>query len=133
MIRWLDLPHVVSQPWTGLYLRILAFVLAVGALVHVGNILGLTGVPWRETPPLWRLMDVVLLAFNVVVAVGLWQRHSWAVVALVGGVLALQVMPYTLFRNQFVQRAEDAATLNGLLGTWAVLLAVLLVLVAAKR
>ena len=110
MLRWLDLPHAVSQPWTGLYLRVLAVILVYGALVHVGNILGLTGVPWQDTPSLWRTMDLVLLLFNVVVGVGLWQRQPWAVVALVGGVIVLQVVSYTVFRNQFVRGPEDTAT-----------------------
>lgn len=31
-----------SQQWTGIYLRILAVILLYGALVHVGNMAGLT-------------------------------------------------------------------------------------------
>ena len=95
--------------------------------------LGLTGVPWRDTPVVWQTMDVVLLLFNIVVGVGLWQRRSWAVVTLVGGVVLLQLVPYTVFRERFVRGAEDIATLNGLLGTWVILLAVLTVLVVTKR
>ena len=123
----------MSQPWTGLYVRVLAVVLAYGALVHIGNMLGLSGTAWRDTPVLWRTMDVVLLVFNIVVGIGLWQRQSWSIVALVGGVVVLQVVPYTLFRSQFVRGPEDAATLNGLLWTWVVLLGALGVLVALRR
>ena len=111
----------------------LAVILVYGALVHVGNMLGMTGTPWPETPMLWRVMDVVLLVFNVVVAIGLWTRVSWSVAAYVAGVLVLQVVPYTVFRTHFIRAPADAATLNGLLGTHAVLLAVLLALVIGRK
>ena len=132
MTGWLDLSTAVCQPWTGVYLRLLSVVLAYGAPVHVGNMLGLSGTPWNETPMLWRLMDVVLLLFNVVVAVGLWLRAPWSPVAYVLGVVLLQVAPYTLFRRQFIRSPTDAATLDGLLWTHALLVAVLVVLLISR-
>ena len=133
MAGWLDLSTAVSQPWTGVYLRVLAVILAYGASVHVGNMLGLGGTPWNETPALWRLMDVVLLLFNVVAAVGLWLRAPWSPVAYLIGVLLLQVVPYTFLRRQFVRSPADAATLDGLLWTHALLVGVLIALLIARK
>jgi hypothetical protein len=81
----------LTRRWTGLYLRALAFALAYGALVHIGNMFGWSGrarleTPLLETPLLWRVMNVVLLMFNVVVGVGLWTRASWAVVVFLIGI-----------------------------------------------
>ena len=101
--------------------------------MHVGNMLGLTGTPWSQTPRLFRSMDVVLLVFDLVVAAGLWIRKPWAVVAFAAGLVLLQILPYTLFRRHFVRGPEDVSTLNGLVATELVLLLVLGVLLWAKR
>ena len=121
------------QPWTRIYVRVLAAVLAYGGLVHIGNMLGFNGLPWTESQLHFRIMDVVLLAFNVVVGLGLWLRQSWAVVAFSVWMVLFQIIPYTLFRQYFIQRPEDASTLAGLVGTVALLLGVLIVLIVAKK
>ncbi len=54
------LVDAVTRPWTSIYLRVLAAIFAYGGLVHIGNMLGLPGTPWTQTPVLWRIMDVVL-------------------------------------------------------------------------
>ena len=120
--------EALAQPLMGIYVRVLAVVLLYGAAMHVGNMLGLSGTPWSQTPRLFRAMDVVLLVFDLVVAAGLWIRKPWAVVAFVCGLVLLQILPYTLFRQHFVRSPEDVRTLNGLLGTELVLLLMLGVL-----
>jgi hypothetical protein len=75
----------------------------------------------------------VVLAFNVVVGLGLWFRRPWAVAGFVLGIVFLQVVPYTIFRQHFIQRPEDAGTLTGLVGTVVVLLAVLIVLIVMRK
>jgi len=42
-------------------------------------------------------------------------------------------VPYTLFRSQFILKPEDAQTLNGLLGTEALLLAIFALLLWLKK
>jgi hypothetical protein len=123
----------LSQTWASLYVRFLAVLLTYGVLMHVGNIVGWTGRPWLETPVLWRVMDIVLLLFNAIVAIGLWVRVPWAVVAFVLGIIALQIIPYTVFRPYFAATPEQVKAINGLVVTMAVLLAVLVGVVAAKR
>ncbi len=71
----LDIAEALAQPWTRAYVRVLAIVLAYGGLVHVGNMIGLASIPWSESQLHLRIMDVVLLTFNVIVALGLWFRR----------------------------------------------------------
>ncbi len=44
------LVSALQQPWTAVYTKIIAIALLYGATVHVGNIYGLTGTPWLNTP-----------------------------------------------------------------------------------
>ena len=130
-IEWLE--QAPRHAWTGIYLRVLACVLAYGAVMHVGNMAGWFGVRWADTPMLWRVMDVVLLIFNVVVAIALWLRVPWSVPAFVAGIVFLQLIPYTVFRSHFYETPEQAQALNGLIGTHLVLLSVLAALLVLRK
>ncbi|MEO1396406.1 MAG: hypothetical protein AAFV90_26230 [Cyanobacteria bacterium J06634_5] len=121
------------NPWTARYAKLMAVVLAYGATVHLGNMAGLTGTPWLSTPLLWRCMDVALLIFDVVAAVSLWQGLSWCVWFVFGGIILLQFVPYTLLRSHFILKPEDAQTLNGLLGTEALLLIIFAILLWSEK
>ncbi|MEM6520388.1 MAG: hypothetical protein AAF892_05830 [Cyanobacteria bacterium P01_D01_bin.71] len=112
----------LQQPWTARYAKFLALVLGYGATVHIGNMLGLSGTPWLETPLLWRTLDVVLLVFDGVTAIALWQSYAWSVGLLFSGMALLQFVPYIFWRSHFILKPEDAQKLNGLLGTEALLL-----------
>jgi hypothetical protein len=101
--------------------------------VHIGNMLGWAGRPWGETPLLWRVMDVVLLVVNVAVAAGLWMRAAWAVVAFLLGILLLQILPYTLFRQHFIESPDHAIALNALIATLLVLSGALVALLVMKK
>ena len=128
-----QLRAALQQPWTAVYTKVLAAILIYGATVHIGNMLGLTGTPWLSTPLLWRSMDVALLIFNVVAAIALWQKLPWSIWLVFGGIILLQWVPYTLWRSQFVLKPEDTQTLNGLIGTEAILLALLALLLWLKK
>ena len=88
----------LQQPWTAIYTKVIAIALLYGATVHVGNILGLTGTPWLDTPLLWRLLDLILLIFDLVTAIALWRGFAWSIWLLFGGIFLLQILPYTLLR-----------------------------------
>ncbi|MDJ1176217.1 hypothetical protein [Roseofilum capinflatum] len=123
----------LSYPWTAGYAKFLALVLLYGATVHIGNIVGLTGTPWLSTPLLWRGMDVALLIFNIVGAIALWRGLAWSVFLIFGGIILLQFVPYTIWRSQFILQPEDTQTLNGLLATEALLLAIFALLLWLKK
>ncbi|NET02452.1 MAG: hypothetical protein F6K62_21930 [Sphaerospermopsis sp. SIO1G2] len=57
----------------------------------------------------------------------------WAIWLLFIGILCLQFIPYTLWRSQFVAQPEDIQTLNGLLATEALLLAIFAILIWWKK
>lgn len=123
----------LQQPWTAIYAKIMALVLLYGATVHISNIAGFADTPWISTPLLWRGMDVVLLIFNVTAAIALWRGLAWSIWLVFGGIILLQFVPYTLFRSRFILKPEDAQTLNGLLGTEALLLGIFALLLWLKK
>ncbi|MEO0647459.1 MAG: hypothetical protein AAFZ17_15085 [Cyanobacteria bacterium J06650_10] len=123
----------LTNPWTARYAKLMAIVLAYGATVHIGNIAGLSETPWLSTPMLWRCMDVALLVFDLTAAISLWKGLSWSVGLVFGGIILLQFVPYTLLRSHFILKPEDAQTLNGLMGTEAILLTLFLVLLLTQK
>lgn len=127
------LVSALQQPWTAIYIKVIAIALLYGATVHVSNILGLTGTPWLATPLLWRSLDIILLIFDIVTAIALWRGLAWSVWLLFGGILLLQILPYTLLRSQFVFKPEDGQILNGLLGTEILLLSILIMLLWLRK
>ena len=118
----------LKQPWTAIYTKIIAITLLYGASVHIGNIFGLTGTAWLSTPVLWRSMDILLLTFDFITAIALWQGRGWSVWLLFSGILLLQVLPYTLLRSYFIVQLEDSQVLNSLLGTEAIFLSIFILL-----
>ncbi|MEO0373791.1 MAG: hypothetical protein AAF329_04020 [Cyanobacteria bacterium P01_A01_bin.17] len=127
------LASALQHPWTAIYTKLMAVVLLYGATVHLGNMAGLTGTPWLSTPLLWQSMDVMLLIFNVAAAIGLWRGLAWSVWLVFGGILLLQFLPYTVLRSQFILKPEDAQTLNSVLGTEALLLAIFALLLWLRK
>ncbi len=123
----------LERPWTATYTKIVAVILGYGATVHISNIFGLTGTAWLATPLLWRVMDVLLLIFNIITAVALWRGLTWSIWLLFGGITLLQILPYTVWRSQFVLKPEDGEILNGLLGTEILLLSILCLLLWLKK
>ena len=119
--------------WTPIYVRVLAVALACGASVHLANMLGLSGAPWSHSPLLWRALDVVLIVFNLVVGAGLWFRRPWAVIAFVAGMIAFQLVPYSLFRAQFVLTPAHGQALNALLATELLMIAILVTLIGLRK
>ena len=127
------LDSFLDKPWTAVYAKLVAVILLYGATVHIGNILGLTGTAWLSTPLLWRVMDVCLLIFDLVMAIGLWLGLVWAIWGTFTGILVLQFIPYIFWRSQFILKPEDAQTLNGLLGTEALLLSIFAVIIWLRK
>ena len=130
-----NLKKSFPQYWTGIFLRFLSICLVYGALVHCSNILsvGEGDVSWSETPLLWRLMDFILLIFDVITAISLWLRPFYGMIAFFVGIICLQIIPYTLFAQYFIAKPEDIETLNGLVGTEILLMTILIILIFAKK
>ena len=86
-----------------------------------------------DTPLQWQVMDILLLLFDLVVAVGVWLKKPCAAVAFPLGLWRLQFLPYTVWQSQFVQTPADTEVSNGLLGTKAIAIALLVLAVGLKR
>ncbi|WP_293073048.1 hypothetical protein, partial [Moorena sp. SIO4A5] len=71
--------QATERPWMSIYLRILAFVFAYGAIVHFGNIAGFGEMPWLETPLTWRIGDVFYGILDTVAVIGLGARKVWGI------------------------------------------------------
>lgn len=122
----------LSRKTTTGYIWFLACLLLFASHVHIANMLGWNGKSWLEFPRLWQTMDVLLLGFDLIVAMGLIYRKTWAVITLFAGILFLQIIPFTVFRSYFVTRPADENLLNSLLGMEISLLLVLLVLIVLQ-
>ncbi len=97
------------QYWTGIYVRFLSICLVYGALVHISNIFSLGNVSWLDTLFHWRLMDMVLLIFDITTSVSLWLQSFYGIIAfIIIGIFVLQILPCTLFR----QLARSLARFN---------------------
>lgn len=104
---------------TAVFWLIAAFY-AYGALVHVLNMLSLTGFPWMDAPRKWQLLDVVYLCLDLVVVLGL-IRGWWIGIAAFFAATFSQIALYTVFRPwvldvppAFRPSPEDLAYLDGL-------------------
>ena len=93
---------------------------AYGALVHVLNMLSLTGFNWVEAPVKWQVLDVTYLVLDLVVVTGLIWALWVGVVAFFCAALS-QIVLYTVFRNwildvppEFQRGAQDLAYLDNL-------------------
>lgn len=89
-----------------------------GALVHVLNMLSLTGFNWIEAPLKWQVLDIAYLILDVVVVVGLIRGAQIGFTAFFVAALS-QIFLYTVFRDwvldvptEFKPTAEAAAYLN---------------------
>ena len=101
-------------------LRIIAAFYAYGALVHVLNMLSLTGFNWGEAPAKWQALDVAYLILDVTVAVGLLRGTRIGVWAFYCAACS-QIVLYTVFRNwvldvpdAFQRTREEIAYLDSL-------------------
>ncbi|MDJ0797134.1 MAG: hypothetical protein QNJ51_09910 [Calothrix sp. MO_167.B12] len=118
--------------WMGIYLRVLAFVFAYGAIVHASNMAGLGGKPWLETPLIWRIADIVYFILDIAAVIGLWQRKVWGIGLFLLAFLS-QFVLYTIFLDYFASNPEEKQTIYGLLGTEAILILVFLILFWTKK
>lgn len=82
--------------------RYVAYVLAAfytyGALVHVANMLGLTGFVWADAPAKWQLLDISYFVLDVAIVITILLRKP-AAIWLFWLAAFSQVCLYTLGRD----------------------------------
>ncbi|NEO50205.1 MAG: hypothetical protein F6K55_41435 [Moorea sp. SIO4A3] len=124
--------EATERPWMSIYLRIIAFVFAYGAIVHFSNIAGFGEIPWLETPLTWRIGDVFYGILDTAAVIGLWQRQVWGIGLCLVGILS-QFIIYTVFIDYFAFTPDQRQTIYGLLGTEAILVLILTTLFLLKK
>ena len=95
---------------------------AYGALVHVLNMLSLTGFDWLAAPLKWQILDLVYLVLDDIVVIGLVQMAWYGIVAFYAAAVS-QICLYTLLRDwildvpdAFQPTPEQVSYLNVLVG-----------------
>ncbi len=99
---------------------IVAAFYAFGALVHVMNILGLSGYSWLRAPLKWQVLDVTYLLLDILVVVGL--IFAWRIGLTAFFIAAVsQIFLYTVLRSwitdvpdEFARPPEEVSYLSGL-------------------
>ena len=93
-----------------------------GAGVHVANMASATGFDWGGSPLRWRLLDVIYLVVDLLVAAGLFRVWRPSVVGFFAAALS-QIVLYTVGRSwildvpqQFTRSPEEVAYLDTLVG-----------------
>ncbi len=127
-----NLKLVTEHFWMAIYLRILSFIIAYGALVHLANILGFGEMPWGEMPLTWRIGDIAYGLLDTITAIGLWQKTVWGIFCFLIAI-ASQFMIYTVFIDYFAFTVEQRQTIYGLLGTELILLLIFFLLFLIKK
>ena len=80
---------------------IVALFYLYGAVVHVFNILGLSGFDWKAAPLKWQVLDIVYLVIDLLVVAGLIL--GWKVGFAAFYVAAIsQIILYTVFREWII-------------------------------
>ena len=76
-----------------------------GALVHVLNMLGLSGFDWSTAPLKWQVLDVVYLVLDMTVCFGLVKRLPVSLLAFYAAGLT-QLVLYTALRSWILDVPE---------------------------
>ena len=81
---------------------------AYGALVHVMNILSLTGFEWSKAPVKWQALDIVYLFLDLVVAIGFFVKLRVSYIAFYIASIS-QIVLYTLLRSWVINVPKEFA------------------------
>ena len=123
----------IAHPRAAIYLKIVAILMLLSALSHLGSIIGIIGGPWMSKPWHFRLADLLLLPISLVLAWGLWRTMFWAVVAWLAAVVLFQAVPFLLFGKFFASGPSEQMMHYGQVGFHVIMLGILLVLLPRKK
>ena len=111
----------LNRPWMGIYLRILSIILAYSTLK-----------PWHEMPLTWKIGDITYAILNILGAIGLGKKTIWGISFLLLAILS-QFIIYTVFIEDFAFTIQQKQIIHLLLLEEAILLAIFIVLLIAKK
>jgi hypothetical protein len=117
-IKWIQ--DGIAHRRVAIYLKIIAILMLLSALTHLGSIMGIIGGTWMDKPLLFRVADILLLPIGLVLAWGLWKPRFWAVVVWFAAVVLFQIIPFLFFGKFFASNAEEQTMLYGQVGLHAI-------------
>ena len=110
-VKWIQ--DGIAHRRVVIYLKIIAILMLLSALTHLGSIMGIIGGNWTDKPLLFRVADMLLLPIGLVLAWGLWKSLFWAVVVWFAAVVLFQIIPFLFFGEFFASSAEVQTMLYG--------------------
>jgi hypothetical protein len=123
----------IAHPRVAIYLKVVAILMLLSALSHLGSIVGIIGGTWMAKPWLFRVADLLLLPVNLVLAWGLWRTMFWAVVTWLAAAVLLQAIPFLLFGEFFASSPSEQTMHYGQVGFHAIMFGILLLLLPRKK
>lgn len=109
-----------DRPWTGIYLRILAFAYLTGTVIRFSNMFGMGDTPLEEMTSASKTADLIFAQFGAITMVGLWLRRPWGIACFFAVALSQLVLYWgfpELFVNMNAQEAPFQSLINFHLST----------------
>ena len=132
------LGELFEDRWLRYYLLLIAVAYAYGALVHVLNMLSVTGFEWSNAPLKWQVLDVAYLIIDVTAVIGLIRKRAFGIIAFLIGAVS-QILLYTVFRKwiidvpiEFAPTPEQVTYLTTLVWFHIVALAIFAILLLRR-
>lgn len=97
-----------------IFFFVVAALFAFDGVVHVSNILSLSGYPWEASPLSWRIFDVVYAVLDAIVVAGVIARSGWGVLGFLAST-TLQVLLYQFIPSAFAVSPEQEEIVRRLL------------------
>ena len=109
--EWFEMarsPHLIVAKLAIAVFWIVGLFYAYGAIVHIMNMLSMTGFNWLDAPLKWQILDAFYLLTDVIVAAGFFA--NWRI-ALPTFYLAAtsQIFLYTLLRDWIIDVPPEFA------------------------
>jgi len=102
-----------EKPWTGIYLRILAFAYLTGVILRFSSLLGLGGMS-LDVSAAARTADIVFAQFGAITMVGLWLKRPWGIACFFIFALSHLVL-YWGFPELLIEMDTQEAPFQGLI------------------
>lgn len=103
-----------ERPWTGIYLRILAFAYLTGVIIRFSSMFGLDGTSPEEASMASYVADIVFAQFGAITMVGLWLRKPWGIASFLIFALSHLVL-YWGFPELFIDVDSQEAPFQDLI------------------
>jgi hypothetical protein len=117
-VKWVR--EGIAHPRVAIYLKVVAILMLLSALSHLGSIVGIIGGTWMAKP--WLFL-----------AWGLWRTMFWAVVTWLAAAVLLQAIPFLLFGEFFASSPSEQTMHYGQVGFHAIMFGILLLLLPRKK